>query len=96
MNLSYREASMRAQGLVSHATINQVARGNIAGSSLTSKTIRGLALALDVSVTDIEKAITESGGKPPVEFKLPKKADKLSPAQRKAVLAFVDALLERG
>jgi uncharacterized lipoprotein YbaY len=43
----------------------------------------------------VEKAVKESGGGVPVEFRLPKKADKLTPKQRKAVLAFVNALLDQ-
>lgn len=94
LDLSYRAAAAKAGGLISHSTLNFIANGQMRPEALRARTIRGLALALDVSVSDVEKAVTSSGGKTTVEFRLPKKADKLSAAQRKAVLAFVDALID--
>lgn len=94
-NLSYREAASRSNGLISHATLNQIALGKYPLVRVNPRTVRGLALALDVKVSEVESELLKSGGQAPTEFKLPKKADKLSAAQRKAVLAFVDALLEQ-
>jgi hypothetical protein len=94
LDLSYRAAAARSNGLISHGTVNYIAQGVTRPESLQPRTIRGLALALDLPVSEVERAVHESGGKLTVEFRLPKKADKLSPAQRRAVLAFVNALLE--
>jgi hypothetical protein len=93
-NLSYRGAANRAGGLLSHSSLNFIAHGQMRAEALQPRTIRGLALALDLPVSEVEKTVKESSGVTTVEFRLPKKADKLTPAQRKAVLAFVNALLE--
>lgn len=93
LDLSYRAAAARTDGLISHGTLNYIALGQQKPGSITGRTIRGLALALDLPVSKVEKAVADSGDALPVEFRMPKKADKLTPKQRKAVLAFVNALL---
>ena len=94
LNLSYRAAAARSNGLISHSSLNFVAKGQMRAETLGPRLIRGLALSLDVPVSEVEAAVKQSGGTHVVEFRLPKKADKLTPKQRKAVLAFVNALLE--
>lgn len=94
LNLSYRAAAARSNGLISHSSLNFIANGQMRAESLGPQLIRGLALALDVNVSEVERTVKASGGKLVTEFRLPKKADKLSPSQRKAVLAFVHALLD--
>ena len=93
-NLTYRDAAARSGGLVSHATLNQIALAKYPLARVNPRTIRGLALALDVKVRDVEEALKASGGNAPSEFTLPPKANQLTAKQRKAVLAFIDALLE--
>lgn len=94
LNLSYRAAQDRAGKLVTHSTINNIAMGRTQWDGIPNKTLRGLALALDLPYSQIEQAWKDSCAAPPTEFRLPKKADKLTPSQRKAVLAFVNALLD--
>ena len=96
LNLSFRAAADRAGGLVTHGTINNITQGRSHGSGISDRTIRGLALALDLPYSQDEKAWHETQGitDAPV-FKLPKKADKLTPVQRKAVLAYINALLDQ-
>jgi hypothetical protein len=95
LDLSYRAAAAKTNGLISHSSLNFIAHGQMRAENLSSRLVRGIALALDVPVSTVEKAVKESGGGVPVEFRLPKKADKLTPKQRKAVLAFVNALLDQ-
>lgn len=94
LDLSYRAAAARSNGLISHSSLNFIVNGQMRAESLGPRLIRGVALAIDVPVSEVESAVKLSGGKLGTEFRLPKKADKLSPAQRKAVLAFVHALLD--
>lgn len=89
---SLREAAERSGGLVSHATINNIELGRHNGQ-LDESTIRGLALALDLSQTQIREAAGLSRTAPS-EFRLPKKANRLTPSGRAAILRMVDALLE--
>ena len=92
LDLSYRGAAQRAGGLVSHATLNNIALGRHSGV-FDDDTLRGIALGLDLSLSAVRRA---AGEKPtaPTEFRLPKKANRLTPAQRRAVLQVVDALLD--
>lgn len=96
LDLSYRRAAERTNGLCSYATLNHIALGRQAADGVTARTAKGLSLALDVPLSLVQQAISDStdAAKAAVEFRLPKKAEKLTPKQRKAVLAFVNALLE--
>lgn len=94
LNRSYRQAAEESNGLVSHATINHIALGRTSWQRLPDKTLRGLALALDVPYSRVKTAWDESKNVPETTFILPKSAEQLTPKQRKAVLAFVSALLE--
>lgn len=92
--LSYREAAARAKGLISYSTLNVIATGRHSGE-LTDSTLTGIALALDVSVKKVREAYGMVGVEP-TEFQLPERAKRLSPKQRKAVIAMVDAFLDQG
>lgn len=92
LGLSYRSAAARSGGLVSHATINNIVKGTHAGS-FNDETLRGLALAVDVAQSRVREAAGMSR-ESPTEFRLPKKANKLTAQDRRAVLAMVDALLD--
>ena len=91
LDLTLRAASRRSGGLVSYTTVHNFATGKHRGN-ISEDTIRGLALALDVPASQIRELAGQ--GEPPKEFRLPKRAEKLTPMQRKAVLRMVDALLE--
>jgi hypothetical protein len=91
LELSFRKAAARSGGLVSHATLNEVALGRH-GGKFNDETLRGIALALDVS----QSAVWEAAGapQPATEFRLPRKANRLTAAQRKTVLNMVEMLLD--
>jgi hypothetical protein len=91
-SLSYRAAAARSQGLVSHGTIGRIARGQHTGV-LSDETLDGLALALGVPRTYIEKAAGIFRERPPQKFTLPPRASLLSHKEREVVLSVVDALL---
>lgn len=92
LDLSFRGASARSGGLVSHGTLNAITLGRHSGH-FDDETLRGIALALDLPQSKVREA---AGMDPrtPTEFRLPKKANRLSPSERKAILAMVDALLD--
>lgn len=91
LGLSYRQAAERANGLLSHTTIQRIANGESAGS-WSAKTLRGLSLALDVPLSEVEKA----AGAPAqgTKFRVPPEWDRLSASERAAVKAVADALLK--
>ncbi len=92
LDLSYRRAAAKSSGLISSATLNAIATGRRAGLPNES-TMKGIALALDLPVAKVRETFGLSGGEV-VEFRLPKQANHLTPAERKAVLAMVNALLK--
>lgn len=94
LDLSYRAAAEKADGLLTHGTLNNIALGRYKVDGISPRTRKGIALALDVPLSQVEKTYEEARADPPTEFRLPQKADKLTPTQRKAVVAFVNALLE--
>lgn len=90
--LSYREAAGRAKGLISYAHLSVIVNGGHSGE-INDKTLTGIALAIDVPVSRVRKAYGTTATEP-ISFGLPDKAKHLSPKQRKAVLAMVDAFLD--
>lgn len=92
LGLSYRAVAERSDGLVSHSTVHEIESGSRA--TPTDETIDGLALALDLPISQVRR----SAGLPPPDietpFVLPRRANRLSRKERGAVLAIVDALLE--
>lgn len=93
LDLSYRRAAAKAGGLVSHSTLNQIVLGRVQFENRQEEVLRGIALAIDVPLSKVLEAAGEPP-KLPTEFRLPKKANKLTPKQRKAILTMLDALLE--
>jgi len=93
LDLSYRRAAARSGGLVSHATLNQLVLGRETVTGKSHKTLQGIALAIDLPLSVVAEAAGQTP-KEPTEFRLPKKANKLSPKQRRAILAMVNALLD--
>lgn len=91
LDLSFRGAAARSGGLVSHGTLNNIALGRHSGN-YDDDTLRGIALAVDVPLSRVRDA-AGLDRQSPTEFRLPKKASRLTPAQRKAILTMVDALL---
>lgn len=96
LDLSLRAAADKTidrtgRPLISHATISEIERGAHT-TNYADRTLQGLALALDLPLSKIR----EAAGVPverPTEFRLPKKANQLTPAEQKAILQMVDALL---
>lgn len=93
LGLSYREAARRSDGMASHATFYQLATGQHRGR-VSDRTIKGLALALELSVREVRDAAGLGDEESPPEFRLPKRASRLTPKQRRAIVAMVDALLD--
>lgn len=91
LGLSYRAAASRANGLLSHTTVQRIANGDSAGSWST-KTLRGLSLALDVPLSEVEKVagVPAEGTK----FRVPAEWDRLTPTERATVQAVASALLK--
>jgi hypothetical protein len=91
LNRSYREAARQSGGLVSHGTLQKIATGQHSGN-LEESTLRGIALAIDVPISQAREAAgtRDDFG----DFQLPERASKLRPKQRKALLAMMDALLD--
>jgi hypothetical protein len=95
LDLSYREATLRSDGLISHGHLNQIARGFVRAESIGSRAVKGIALSIDVPLSKVEKAVKDSKEDPNrVELVLPKKAQKLTSAEWKALMAFLDTLLQ--
>lgn len=93
LGLSFRGVAQRSGGLVSHGTVNNIALGRHSGV-FDDDTLRGVALGLDLPLSKVREAAGRQRDQPS-EFRLPKKANQLSPADRKAILAMVDALLDK-
>ena len=92
LGLSFRTAAARSGGNVSHSTLNNIVLGKH-GGQFDDETLHGIALALDLPQSRVREAVGATRDAP-TEFRLPRKANKLSPAERRAVLTLVDALLE--
>ena len=93
LDLSFREAAAKSSGKISAAALNNIATGNKTPKHYSDKSLEGIALALDVRLSVVRKAAGETE-KTPTEFRLPKKAQRLTAKQRQAVLAMVNALLD--
>lgn len=94
LDLSYRRAADRSGGLVGYATLNNIVLGVRQPVHYNEDTLRGISLALDVPLSRVREAAGEVP-KTPTEFRLPKRASRLSPKQRRAILSMVDALLDQ-
>lgn len=88
LKLSYRDAAAKSSGLITFSTIAWLVQDR--NRNPTERTLNGLALALDLPVEQLRKAV----GPPDPAFRLPSRANKLTPAGRKAVVGFVDFLLD--
>ena len=93
LDLSLRRAADKSGGLVSHAALNGIVLGKH-GGRYEERTLQGIALALDVPLSKVQKTAELDAGPSVTEFRLPKKAGRLTPKQRQAVLKMVDALLD--
>lgn len=91
LDLSFRRAADKSGGMVSSATLNKIAVGKPVGR-ITDEVLQGVSLALDVPLSKVRTAAGEAATQP-TEFRLPKKANKLSAKERKTVLSMVDAFL---
>lgn len=90
LGLTYREAAERSSNLISFGRLNGIANGRL--GQLNEKTIRGIALALDVPI----KTVRESCQMPvsPTEFRLPARSVYLSPQSRRLLMDMTNRLLE--
>lgn len=92
-NISFRDAADRSKGLVSYGTLHTIAKGRHTGGTISDRVLTGIALALDVPVRQVRDAYGIESVEP-VGFELPDKSKYLTPKQRRAVLAMVDAFLD--
>lgn len=90
LGISLREAADRSGGLVSKSQIAAIERGET--TTVTDKTVRGLALALDVPVPRVWAAagVRPSRLRP---FEVPERANRLNARERRLVLTLIDTLL---
>lgn len=89
--MSAREATRRAEGLVSYETLRHIARGIHAGG-ITDRVAEGLSRALQVPLSRVYAA---SGVPEPGErWQWPAKFSRLDPAQRQLVENVAAALLD--
>lgn len=91
--MSGRQAAERSGGRVSHSTINNIVNGKHSGR-LDDRTIEGLALALDVTRSRVERAAgLYREGRPAAPFQLPPRANRLTLRERRLVIEVMDSLL---
>lgn len=91
LDRSYREMAAQAKGLVSHGTLQKIATGEHVGR-LTDDVLTGIALAIDLPASTVREA---SGAAPTYgALRLPQRAERLTPVQRKALTAIIDAFLD--
>lgn len=88
--LSTRLAARRSGGKVSYETLRKIARGEHSGD-ISDDVAQGIALALEVPLSQVHAA---AGQRPALgRFELPRRADRLTAAERRTVIAVVDSLL---
>lgn len=93
LDLSYRAAAARSRGMITHGTIGAIATGKH-GGGLSEQTIDGLALALDLPRTRIEKAAGIYREERPAEpFRLPEELNRLTRKERSLLVQLGSALL---
>lgn len=92
-SLSLRSAAERSGGMVSHSTLQRISAGQYLVRKITDRTIKGIALALDVRESEVRAAAGRSQIQPPTEFVLPKRARELTVEQRRALIAVMDSML---
>lgn len=92
LDLSYRQAAAKSNGLVSHGTLNAIATGRHS-FRISASTVDGIALALDLEPAVIEQAVGRAARASLEVFVLPERASKLSAQERRAIVAMMDALL---
>lgn len=90
--MSAREASRRADGLVSYETMRLLARGGKHTGRITDRTAEGLSRALDVPVGRIYEAAGVPA--PSGRWDWPERFSRLSPPQRSLVEDVAAAILE--
>lgn len=89
--LSAREASRRAQGLVSYETISKIASGRHSGR-ISDQTAEGLALGLQVPVARVYHAAGVV--QPESRWHWPSRFDRLDASQRRLVEDVAGAILD--
>lgn len=87
LGLTLREAA--ARGRITTSTLHRYAQGQT--SQPDEVTVRGIAKAIGVPVREVADVL----GLPPLagRFVLPRRADRLTEAERRVVIGMVDALL---
>lgn len=98
LDLSTREASAKSKGpdgvpRISHASLNNMARGDHAWARIKPETVDALADVLDVPPSRIRKAMAESSDAQLPPFRMPPRHDRLNQANRATVTAVADRLL---
>jgi transcriptional regulator with XRE-family HTH domain len=94
LDLSLRQAAARTEGMITFVTIGNIARG-YTPDRYSAKTLRGLALALDLPLSRIQAVAEQGAGGGGTPFILPDKARWLTARDRRAVIAVMNALLAK-
>lgn len=89
--MSLRRAVGRSRGGFSHETVRRLMLGLHSGG-ISDKVAQGLALALDVPLTEVYQAAQVR--RPDGRWKWPARFDRLDPAQRRVVESVAAALLD--
>jgi hypothetical protein len=89
--LSTRMLEQRSEPRVSRGTFQRIMAGEHSGR-LDVPTLRGIAKAIEESLEAVERAAAAPRSYGP--FKLPPNAERLTPAQRRAVRSVVHSMLE--
>jgi hypothetical protein len=88
--LSFRDAARASNGLVSHAKLSEIARGQY--GKISNRVLDGIAVSIDLPKSVVYEAYGVR--RQHVPFTLPPEADRLSKRQRDAVLSVVKAMLD--
>ena len=91
LGISQRQACANTRGALTPSTLNRILKGH--HHQITTKTIQGLSLALDVNVSRVEEAANTSNL--PNEWReMLERVDTLSPQRQREVVDFVSAALK--
>lgn len=90
LGLSLRGVADASGGLVSKTNVGAIERGDYQVTG--DRVLRGLALALELSVDEVTAAAGRQWRRLQ-PFTLPEKADRLNARERKLVLSLIDTLL---
>jgi hypothetical protein len=92
---SYREVERASAGLVSKTTLSEIVGGS--RRSVTDATVKGIALGYSLAESQVAEAAAKDmkhSQRRATAYSLPERAERLSPAGWKALIAHLDWLLK--